>query len=384
MSYLTDKYGSNSAAKAATTSPSKTYGAGTGVVNSYSGNTGGGGNKDDGNKGNKDNSGKPSPMISSNSPSNNTSPNVSLTSPGSSDYNGGSQTEWETNFGEDDSESYLDSVLAEYRAAQAAQKAAIQAAVDQSVNSLNAQKTTTTQDYADAYRQLYLNNMKSQKNIGQQMAAQGVTGGASESTLLGLNTNYEDNLRQGKVAEQNALNELEQAIINAQLSGSIEAANTNATTAQNNANAYLTAWQNALTEQQMEASANSENRQYNYQMAMAMLQAGSMPSDQLLLNAGISKADAQTIVAQVAASKIASGSNNSSNTKKQTTDTGVMKYGEWGDNEVAYTADQNVKNYVANGDKSGAIAVLYGLYKDQTIDSKVLNRLIQKYGLKNS
>lgn len=227
-------------------------------------------------------------------------------------WNGGTESEWNDNFGYDDeSNDYWDEYLAYQKQVEAAQKAAIEAAVQQNVNTLNAQKDTTSQDYADAYRQLYLNKMKSNKNINQQMAAQGVTGGASESTLLGLNTNYEDNLRQGKVAEQNALSALDQAIANAQLSGSIEAANAAATTGQNTANAYLTAWQQQLAADQaaaqLEASQNSENRGYAYQLALSMMQSGTMPSDELLLNAGISKSDANTIVANYVADKVGSG-----------------------------------------------------------------------------
>jgi len=232
--------------------------------------------------------------------------------------------EWSSMYGgNDDSSSssadaYWEAYLAQQKAAEEAQKKAIQDAVDQSVNTLNAQKTTTSQDYADAYRQLYLNNMQSQKNIGQQMAAQGVTGGASESTLLGLNTNYEDNLRQGKVAEQNALSELDTAIANAKLSGSIEAANNTATNAQNTAQGYLTAWQQQLAAEQaaaqQEQSQASENRSYAYQIAMNMLQNGSMPSETLLKNAGISTADAQTIVAKYVADNASKGSRSSGTT----------------------------------------------------------------------
>ena len=49
----------------------------------------------------------------------------------------------------------------------------------------------------DGPTQLYIDRMNNQKEIDQRMAAQGITGGAAESTLLGLGTQYEDALRQG-------------------------------------------------------------------------------------------------------------------------------------------------------------------------------------------
>ena len=42
----------------------------------------------------------------------------------------------------------------------------------------------------DSLKQAYINNMLAQRNIGQQLAAQGINGGASESAMLRLNTNY--------------------------------------------------------------------------------------------------------------------------------------------------------------------------------------------------
>jgi hypothetical protein len=48
----------------------------------------------------------------------------------------------------------------------------------------------------DAFRQAYVNRMLSEKNLGQRMAAMGMSGGASESTMAGLINNY-GNARSG-------------------------------------------------------------------------------------------------------------------------------------------------------------------------------------------
>ena len=47
----------------------------------------------------------------------------------------------------------------------------------------------------EAQRQNYISHQMQQKNIGQQLAAAGLTGGAAESTLLGLSTAYGENRR---------------------------------------------------------------------------------------------------------------------------------------------------------------------------------------------
>ena len=111
-----------------------------------------------------------------------------------------------------------------YAQALAAQQAAQQAATQQAINDLEGQKSSIGDQYAAMYRQLYRDNMNSQKNLDQVLAAQGLTGGAAESTRLGYATSYADALRQGEEQRIAALNELDRAIVNAQLSGDISSA----------------------------------------------------------------------------------------------------------------------------------------------------------------
>lgn len=203
-----------------------------------------------------------------------------------------------------------------YAQALAEQKAAQEAAVQQAVNTLENQKTDTTNSYNDLFRQLYLNKMKNQKNIGQQMAAMGVNGGAAESTLLGMNAQYEDALRQGEQGRLDAIRDLDQAITDARLTGSIEGANAAASTAKEQTNNYASVLQGLIdrydnlnarqTAYDREDAANAlaydresaeTVRRYAYQTAMGMLNSGVMASDELLESAGIGKADAAAIVA---------------------------------------------------------------------------------------
>lgn len=244
-----------------------------------------------------------------------------------------------------------------YDAALEAQKQATAAAVQKATNDLNAQKDETANNYADMYRQLYINKMNSQKNIGQQMAAMGQTGGQAESTLLGLNTSYSDALRQGKQSENNALSALEKAIIDAQLSGSAQDAQATAETAINKANAYAGVLQNLISTYgslaQAEQAQKNNDREYNYNLAMALMSNGQIPTDDVLSSAGISKDNAAAIIASAATSKASSGAKKSSSGGSKTTGADAVT--------VAYNA-------FLNGDRTASVTSTLENYYGKPID----------------
>ena len=121
------------------------------------------------------------------------------------------------------------------------QQAAQAAAVQQAVNTLESQKSSTDAQYSDLFRQLYINKMKNRKDLDQRLAAGGVTGGAAESTRLGYDTAYEDALRQGEQGRISAIGSLDQAIADARLTGDIESANAAADAAKEQMSAYADA-----------------------------------------------------------------------------------------------------------------------------------------------
>lgn len=190
-----------------------------------------------------------------------------------------------------------------YASALAAQQKANQASVDKAVGALEGQKQTTTQNYADMFRQLYQQKKNAQKNIGQQMAAQGVTGGASESTLLGLETGYAEALRQGQQGRADTLSELDRAITAARLDGDIANAQLAAESAREQTAGYAAVLQNLLnrhdnqqarqTAYEREDAANKLS--YARQLALSIAQRGEMPTDELLASAGLSRADVEAI-----------------------------------------------------------------------------------------
>lgn len=125
-----------------------------------------------------------------------------------------------------------------YQQIAAQQQAAQEAAVQKAVNSLESRKASTDAQYSDLFRQLYIDKMRTQKNLNQQLAAGGVTGGAAETTRLGYDTAYEDALRQGEQGRIDALGSLDQAIADTRLTGDIESANAAAAAAKEQADAY--------------------------------------------------------------------------------------------------------------------------------------------------
>ena len=187
-----------------------------------------------------------------------------------------------------------------YAQAAAQQKAANDAAVQKAVNDLEAQKTDTNQSYAQMLRQLYINKMNGQKNMDQQLAAQGITGGAAETTRLGYDTSYAEALRQGEQERIGAISDLDKAITDTRLTGDVENARTAAEAVINGANSYSQVLQSLISRNDaLEAQKISEaNTQKNlaHSLVLQMLSQGDTPSDALLEAADISKADAQTIL----------------------------------------------------------------------------------------
>lgn len=133
---------------------------------------------------------------------------------------------------------YMDQMNSTYDQVAADQAAANQAAVEQAVNSLTSQKSDIEQSYDDLYRQLYLDRRRAEKNLPQQLAAMGISGGLTESTALGLQTDYTDALRQGEQEKLSTLNSLDQAISDAKLTGDIESAQSAAQLALDRLNSY--------------------------------------------------------------------------------------------------------------------------------------------------
>ena len=132
------------------------------------------------------------------------------------------------------------------------------AALEAAKGNLDSQKEQVNQQYDDLARQLYIQRRMNERDLPQQMAAMGYTGGITESSALGLQTSYADALRQGETQRINTIANLEQAIRQAELEGNRELAAQLSSLAQNTMGLYA----DALA--QIQSQANT-NRQFQYQ-----------------------------------------------------------------------------------------------------------------------
>lgn len=111
-------------------------------------------------------------------------------------------------------------------------QAALAAAYGQQVQQAN-------QAADDSSRQAYINYMLGQKNLPQQMAANGYTGGLADSQLIGMNANYQNNLTDIENNRQTTISGLLSSMVQAVNEGNMEAANKIASMLQDASNQYL-------------------------------------------------------------------------------------------------------------------------------------------------
>jgi uncharacterized protein YejL (UPF0352 family) len=74
------------------------------------------------------------------------------------------------------------------------------------------EKTTnaTNAQYTNTARQNYVNSMRAQRNLPEQLNALGIIGGASESSLIRMGTNYGTNVANNEMARAQALDSVAQ------------------------------------------------------------------------------------------------------------------------------------------------------------------------------
>ncbi len=222
-----------------------------------------------------------------------------------------------------------------YAQALAEQRAAQEAAVKRAVNELEGQKTGINQQYSDLYRQAYINRMNAQKDLEERLAAQGLTGGASESTILGLSTAYADALRQAREQQISELGGLDRAIADTRYSGDVSIAQAAANSLRSQTDRYASVLQNLLSyydnlaarqqaydrederlawnrqyqlgrdaiedaryQAQLDADSANASRAWARQVAQALLNQGTMPDDDTLAAAGLTRAQAVALLPQ--------------------------------------------------------------------------------------
>jgi hypothetical protein len=94
-------------------------------------------------------------------------------------------------------------------------------AVEQGTNRLNAQKANINQAAEDNARQAYIMHMQAKKALPQQLVNQGATGGMTETANLGLQTTYQNNLNDINRNKINAIQEIDNAIVDLKNTGNL-------------------------------------------------------------------------------------------------------------------------------------------------------------------
>lgn len=121
-----------------------------------------------------------------------------------------------------------------------AQKKAAQGQIDAAVDTLKTGLDKTNSIYDQNAKNAYINYMMGQKNMNQQLAAQGLgKTGASESTRLAANVDYNSNLNSNEQARQQALQDIYNKIAEVQADGAKTMADIDASSSSAVANAYV-------------------------------------------------------------------------------------------------------------------------------------------------
>lgn len=197
----------------------------------------------------------------------------------------------------------------------------IQAAVDQAVNGIQGQMASTNQQSDQLARQAYINKMLGEKNLDQQLQAEGYAGGMAESYRLAGELSYQEGLRQIETQRLATIQELQRAISDAQLSGNMQAAQELTHYLQQiqgqwsgyvqhlQDQQYQNYWnqkqwerEDALRKEQWEREdywtkqeMGQQEKKQAYEHAMNLLASGIMPGTDALQRAGISTVEAGAI-----------------------------------------------------------------------------------------
>ena len=150
-------------------------------------------------------------------------------------------------------------------------------AVEQGTNRLNAQKTNINQAADENARQAYVQYMQSQKALPQQLASQGVSGGATETANLGLQTAYQNNVNAINQNKANRLQEIDNAIVDLQNTGDLSTVEQVLANNQAALDAYMNTFDKGVGynqwANQFNANRADANRDYDAQQIQAYMDA---------------------------------------------------------------------------------------------------------------
>ena len=169
------------------------------------------------------------------------------------------------------------------------------------------QIATLNEQYQSLNRQLYVDYMKSRRDLPQLLAAQGYTGGLRESSMLGLETAYGENLAQNERERMSGIRSIEAGGLDNELTLAIENAKAQQQ-AEDNAYERAAKIRAAIIEQKnyedkQEREARQQEQQLAQQQINAYLSAGGDPTGipaDLLAISGLSSSYVGAIADNVA------------------------------------------------------------------------------------
>ena len=180
----------------------------------------------------------------------------------------------------------------------AQKQAATDAGVQQSVNSLESQKVGINDAMDNAAREAYISLMKSKKDLPEQYAAAGMSGGITESGLINLDNNYANNIKDINTQRTSQIANIDNAITDVRLTGDIEKAQQAANIAQQAAESYLSLATNRLAlERELASEAkNDEERQLQYYLTYIDAYADNPQAEiNRLISQGVSETDPRVL-----------------------------------------------------------------------------------------
>lgn len=110
-------------------------------------------------------------------------------------------------------------MLAAVQSQREAQLSRIQAQYDAAVAQMERQRPQLQQNYENSAKQAYIQNMLSKRDLPQQLAAQGLNGGMSESSQLALEADYGNQLADARKQYDQNLYDLDTQISKVRASG---------------------------------------------------------------------------------------------------------------------------------------------------------------------
>lgn len=265
-----------------------------------------------------------------------------------------------------------------YQSALSTNNASYAAQLQAAMASLEKQKQALNLSYDNSAKQLYIDKRMSEKNAPQALAAQGYNGGLTESSLMGIQSGYEQNLLNNEQSRNQGLADLEYQKINAQSENAVAAAqaaqqaNDNYYSNYANLVAQMVAQKNYEDEQSL---AKEQTSQSNYQNLLSYLYStGMTPTAAQLSNAyGISQGEAQTLLKSYAAKGTSKSVSKSGSTGKSGSSSGYSSSGSSSGSSSKKTSTTSGGSNYAQYTKDVAAMKKSGQYSTTQIKQAVYN-----------